>query len=330
MNNDVALIVVPIAVAVLLGVGVVAFRRRRAAQPAIRRDAPTIETAAPRRPRLATRLGGLFRRAVDQQFWDDLEEALIAADAGVATAADVVGRVRAGDPATAGEAREAVRAALLDIFETADRSIHHVGSPSVIVVVGVNGSGKTTTIAKLASILMAEGRSVLVAAADTFRAAAAEQMVAWGTRIGFDVVRGGDGADPASVAFDARSAAVARGRDTLIVDTAGRLHSKQNLMDELSKIVRVLGREGEIGEVLLVLDGSTGQNGIAQARAFTQAVGVTGTVITKLDGSAKGGVALAVEREMGIPVKLIGVGEGSGDLLHFEPAAFIDELLGES
>jgi fused signal recognition particle receptor len=223
-----------------------------------------------------------------------------------------------------------LRAELLACFADTDRSLHTDGSPAVVVVVGVNGSGKTTTIAKLARDLIGAGKSVLVAAADTFRAAAAEQMVTWGDRIGFDVVRGGDGADPASVAFDGRTAAAARARDVLVVDTAGRLHSKQNLMDELGKIVRVLSREEPIAEVLLVLDGSLGQNGIAQARAFTDVVGVTGTVITKLDGSGKGGVAIAVERELGIPVKLVGVGETAGDLLHFDPATFVDELLGES
>jgi len=178
---------------------------------------------------------------------------------------------------------------------------------------------------------MTNGRSVLVGAVDTFRAAAAEQMIAWGDRIGFDVVHGSEGADSAAVAFDALSAARAKGVDVLVVDTAGRLHSKQNLMDELAKVVRVLGRDsGSVDEILLVLDGSTGQNAIAQARAFTEAVGVTGIVITKLDGSAKGGMSLAVERDLGIPLKLIGVGEGVGDLLHFDPTAFVDDLLGEA
>jgi fused signal recognition particle receptor len=220
---------------------------------------------------------------------------------------------------------------MVEGFGGIDRSLADTGSPAVIVVVGVNGSGKTTTIAKLAAGHMESGRSVLVAAADTFRAAAAEQMITWGDRIGFEVVRGSDGADPAAVAHDALSAARARGKDVLIVDTAGRLHSKRNLMDELTKIVRVLGRDGHaVDEVLLVLDATTGQNGIVQARTFMEAVGVTGIAVTKLDGSAKGGVALAVERELGVPLKLIGVGERPEDLLHFEPERFVDELLGDA
>ena len=303
-------------------------RRRRSEPRAIRRDVPTFEQTVSARPRLGTRLGGLFRREIDAAFWPALEEALIAADAGVATAVSVVERSRGRDPATRDEARQAVRSELLAAFGTGERSLSDAGDPTVIVIVGVNGSGKTTTIAKLADRFIAEGRSVLVGAADTFRAAATEQVVAWGERLGFDVVRGGEGADPASVAFDARSAAVARGRDVVMIDTAGRLHSKRNLMDELAKVVRIVSRDGPLDEVLLVLDGSTGSNGLAQARAFTEAVGVTGAVITKLDGTAKGGVAIAVERDLGIPIKLIGVGERPEDLLHFDPAAFVDELLG--
>jgi fused signal recognition particle receptor len=324
-------VLIGVAVVTVVVIAVLLLRRQRTPDGIeIRRDAPTVDSAPAARPRFGTRIGGLFRRSLDESFWVDLEEALVAADAGIATATDVVQAVRAGEPPTTEAARTALRTELLARFADVDRRVRTQGEPAVVVVVGVNGSGKTTTIAKLARDLVAGGRSVLVAAADTFRAAAAEQMVTWGDRIGFDVVRGGDGADPASVAFDGRSAAVARGRDVLIVDTAGRLHSKRNLMDELGKIVRVLSREGEIGEILLVLDGSIGQNGIAQARAFTDAVGVTGVVVTKLDGSGKGGVAIAVERELGIPVKLIGVGEGAGDLLHFDPATFVDELLGES
>jgi fused signal recognition particle receptor len=322
-------------VAVLLLVAVVSVvvvRRRSSVQgdPVIERDAPTIERREVVEGRFGTRLGGLFRRSLDPGFWNELEEALISADVGLATATSVVDAVRSSEPDSAEAARSTLRDELLACFGDRDRSLHLSGSPAVVVVVGVNGSGKTTTIAKLARDLDAADRSVLVAAADTFRAAAAEQMVEWGDRIGFDVVRGAEGADPASVAFDARSAAKARRRDVVIVDTAGRLHSKQNLMDELGKIVRVLSREGEVAETLLVLDGSIGQNGIAQARAFTDAVGVTGCVITKLDGSGKGGVAIAVERDLGIPVKFLGVGEGAGDLLHFEPAPFVDELLGVS
>jgi fused signal recognition particle receptor len=312
-------------------VGWVLLRKRRRPRAAIRRDAPTTDSAEPPRPRLGTRLGEIFTRRLDSSFWTSLEEALLAADVGVAMTASIVERVRAADPSDPQEARLALREMLVGDFGTRDRSVATVGRPVVVVVVGVNGSGKTTTIAKMAAEHIAAGRSVLVAAADTFRAAAAEQMVSWAARIGFDIVRGADGADPAAVAFDALSAAQARGVDVLIVDTAGRLHSKQNLMDELAKVVRVLGRDsGSVDEILLVLDGSTGQNGIAQAKAFTAAVGVTGVVVTKLDGTAKGGSALAVEHDLGLPLKLIGVGEGSGDLLHFDPGTFVDELLGDA
>lgn len=319
--------------AVLLIVAVivlVARRRARMNRAPIRRDAPTTTISPATAPRLGTRLGGVFKRSVDAAFYVELEEALLAADVGLASATRIVDAVRELEPDDAAAARAAVRAALLEHFHDADRTLDLSGRPAVVVVVGVNGSGKTTTIAKLARDLAEQGARVLVAAADTFRAAAAEQLVTWGERVGFDVVRGGDGADPASVAFDGRAAATARGHDVVIVDTAGRLHSKQNLMDELAKIVRVLSRDGRVSEVLLVLDGSIGQNGIAQARAFTEAVGITGAVITKLDGSGKGGVAVAVEQDLGIPIKFIGVGEGAGDLLHFDPEAFVDELLGAS
>ncbi len=198
----------------------------------------------------------------------------------------------------------------------------------MIVVVGVNGTGKTTSIAKLANRLKTAGREPLLGAADTFRAAADAQLRTWADRVGVQVVGGQPGADPAAVAFDALQAARARGREAVIVDTAGRLHSKHNLMEELGKVVRVLRREaGEVDEVLLVLDATTGQNGIAQVRQFTEAVGVTGIILTKLDGTARGGVAVAVERELGVPVKFIGVGEGMDDLLPFEPAEFVDALL---
>lgn len=315
----------------LVVIGLLLLRRARrgpSVEP-IRRDAPTIE-AAPERPRIGTRLGGLFHRSIDSGFWSSLEDALIGADVGVATVSRVVARVKDTDPGSPEEARRALRSELVACFSETDREIHSRGEPGVVVVVGVNGSGKTTTIAKYAKSLLDSGGTVLVAAADTFRAAAAEQVASWGERVGFDVVRGEEGADPASVAFDALAAARARGCGVLIVDTAGRLHSKQNLMDELGKIVRVLSREaGGIAEILLVLDGSTGQNGIAQARAFTEAVGVTGIAVTKLDGTAKGGIAVAVEHDLGVPIKLVGVGEGDGDLLHFDPARFVDELLGE-
>ncbi|HEY4606107.1 MAG TPA: signal recognition particle-docking protein FtsY, partial [Acidimicrobiia bacterium] len=208
------------------------------------------------------------------------------------------------------------------------RELHLVGDPSVILVVGVNGTGKTTTIAKLAARLEGEGKKVILAAADTFRAAAGAQLQTWGDRLGVDVVGGQEGGDPASVAFDAISSARAKGADVVIVDTAGRLHAKKNLMAEMSKIHRVAaGTRGAVDEVLLVLDATAGQNGITQVREFSEAVPVSGIVLTKLDGTAKGGIVIAIERQLGVPVKLVGVGEGIDDLVPFDPDRFVDELL---
>lgn len=319
-----------IAIAVVGAAFAVWRLRARRDQPEIRRDRPTFTATVPAVGRIGTHLGGLFRVSMGDHFWGSLEDGLIGADVGVAMASALVERVRAAEPSTTDEARTMLRSALIGVFGDRDRTLSTDGEPAVIVVVGVNGSGKTTTIAKLAGEFARQHQSVLVAAADTFRAAAAEQMVAWGARVGFEVVRGSDGADPAAVAFDGLTAARSRGRDVLMVDTAGRLHSKRNLMDELAKVVRVLRREaGAISETLLVLDGSTGQNGIAQASAFAAAIGVTGVAVTKLDGTAKGGVAVAVEADLGVPLKLIGVGEGPEDLLHFDPVGFVDDLLGD-
>ncbi|MDH3308429.1 MAG: signal recognition particle-docking protein FtsY, partial [Acidimicrobiia bacterium] len=242
----------------------------------------------------------------------------------------VVGRVKKSAPEGVDAIRRALRTELLAVLAGQDREVHRSGSPAVIVVVGVNGVGKTTTIAKLAARLREEGAESLLGAADTFRAAADTQLRTWADRVGVDIVAAAPGSDPASVAHDAYTAAKARGKDAVIVDTAGRLHSKQNLMSELTKIVRVLEKEaGRIDEVLLVLDATTGQNGIAQTRQFTEAVGVTGIVLTKMDGTARGGIAIAVERELGIPVKFIGVGEGVDDLVRFDPEAFVDALLSD-
>jgi fused signal recognition particle receptor len=215
----------------------------------------------------------------------------------------------------------------------ADRSLrtlpHPDGSPAVVLVVGVNGTGKTTTCGKLARVLVADGRSVVLGAADTFRAAAADQLQTWGERVGAETVRGPEGGDPASVAFDAVAKGKEKSVDTVLVDTAGRLHTKAGLMDELGKVKRVIEKHGPVDETLLVLDATTGQNGVVQARVFTEAVDVTGIVLTKLDGTAKGGIVVAVQRELGIPVKLIGLGEGPDDLAPFEPEAFADALLGD-
>jgi len=264
----------------------------------------------------------------DDEAWERLEEALIAADVGVPATAELVQRLEArGDGDLAAGLQEEIARMLgepgrLDLHER----------PSVILVVGVNGTGKTTTIGKLAAKLGEHGRSVVVAAADTFRAAAEEQLEIWATRAGADFVGSERGGDPAAVAFDAIGAAQARGRDIVVVDTAGRLHTQTNLMEELSKVRRVIGQklEGAPHETLLVVDATTGQNGLQQARLFGQAVEVTGVALTKLDGSAKGGIAVAIAHELGLPVKLIGIGEGLDDLRPFDPADFARALVGPS
>lgn len=286
--------------------------------------------AKPRRA-LAEALRGVFAgQTLDAAFWSRLEEALIAADVGVEAATEIVDRVKVRRPSSSGEARRWLAEELEACLPADGRSLNLKGRPAVIMVVGVNGTGKTTTIAKLAAKLKEEGRTVLLGAADTFRAAAADQLRTWGERVGVDVVGGGEGGDPAAAAFDAYRAASARGRNVLIVDTAGRLHAKRHLMEELGKIKRVLEREaGSVDEVLLVLDATAGQNGIVQAKEFLEAVGVTGIVLTKLDGTAKGGIVVAIERRLGIPVKLVGVGEGLDDLLDFRPHDFVSALLAE-
>ncbi len=282
------------------------------------------------RQALSDRLSGVFNRSgFDDDFWSDIEDSLVAADVGVAAASSAVAVVQAKNPESPSEVRGLLATQLVAQLADTDRHLEVAGEPSVVLVVGVNGSGKTTTIAKLAQQLNSASSPVLLGAADTFRAAAADQLKTWADRIGVDIVAGESGADPASVAYDSFHAAKARGAGVVMVDTAGRLHSKSNLMDELGKVARVLRREaGHIDEVLLVLDGTTGQNAIGQARAFTEVVGVTGIVLTKLDGTARGGVAIAVEQELGIPVKYIGVGEGVEDLIPFDPEAFVDALLG--
>ena len=321
------LLVVAAAVFVVVAVALVWGRRRRRRPAQLRRDAPTVGATGARHG-LGERLAAVFGAAPDAATWTALEEALLAADVGVATTTALVEAVRGRGVKDGAAARRALRDEMVAAFASGDRSLRLVGSPAIVVVVGVNGSGKTTTIAKLATRWHQAGRRVLLGAADTFRAAAADQLRAWGERLGIAVVAGNPGADPAAVAHDALAAARARGCDVLIVDTAGRLHDKRNLMDELSKIVRVLGRDGTaISEVLLVIDGTTGQNGLAQARAFSAAVGVTGVAVAKLDGTSRGGIALAIERELGIPIKLIGVGEGIGDLREFAPGEFVDSLL---
>ncbi|MQA84200.1 MAG: signal recognition particle-docking protein FtsY [Streptosporangiales bacterium] len=279
----------------------------------------------------------LSRETLDEDAWEEIEDTLITADVGVASSRDIVEelrtKVRVEGARTQDEVRALLRSGLLaQIGSDVDRSLRtlpHGDRPAVMLVVGVNGTGKTTTCGKLGRVLAADGRSVLLGAADTFRAAAADQLQTWGERVGAEVVRGREGADPASVAFEAVRAGVERRVDTVIVDTAGRLHTKAGLMDELGKVKRVVEKHASVDEVLLVLDATTGQNGLQQARVFTEVVNVTGIVLTKLDGTAKGGIVIAVQRDLGVPVKLVGLGEGPDDLAPFEPDAFVDAILGE-
>ena len=273
-------------------------------------------------------------RKVDEGMLEELEEALILADLGVETATRAVGELRERAKREAIESPEALRHALADIISAMlidNPGLDLSTKPAVILVIGVNGVGKTTTIGKIAAKLAAQGKRVMLAAADTFRAAAAEQLTVWAGRAGADIVAHGEGADPAAVVFDAISAAKARGSDVVIVDTAGRLHNKQNLMKELEKIDRVIGRElpGAARETLLVLDATTGQNAVSQAAEFNRAAKLTGIALTKLDGTAKGGIVVAISASLGVPVKFVGVGEGVDDLLPFEPQAFAKALLEE-
>jgi fused signal recognition particle receptor len=331
-------------------------------------EAPPLEVPAPVAGRLArlrdrlARSGSplgtrllevLSRDHLTQDDWDELEETLLLADVGAGPSAELIAalrtQVRVHGLHETGEVRTLLRAQLIALVDPSlDRSLAtgpvapgaeptaaageaavlpaHL--PAVVLVVGVNGTGKTTTVGKLARMLVAEGRTVVLGAADTFRAAAADQLETWGARVGVPTVRSDrDGADPAAVAFDAVRTGKQTGADVVLVDTAGRLQNKAGLMDELGKITRVITREAPLSEVLLVLDATTGQNGLNQARVFAEVAGVTGIVLTKLDGTAKGGIVIAVQRELGVPVKLIGLGEGADDLAPFDPEAFVDGLL---
>ncbi|GLY72631.1 signal recognition particle-docking protein FtsY [Actinoallomurus iriomotensis] len=279
----------------------------------------------------------LSRDALDDEAWEEIEDTLVTADVGVAPSRQIVEDLRtkvkvlgSRDPA---EVRALLKEELLgQIGKDWERSLRtepHGAQPAVVLVVGVNGTGKTTTCGKLARVIVGDGRTVLLGAADTFRAAAADQLQTWGSRVGAEVVRRDEGTDPASVAFEAVKQGIAAGVDTVIVDTAGRLHTKTGLMDELGKVKRVIEKQAQVDEVILVLDATTGQNGLQQARVFAEVVDVTGIALTKLDGTAKGGIVIAVQRELGVPVKLVGLGEGPDDLAPFEPEAFVEAILGD-
>jgi fused signal recognition particle receptor len=276
----------------------------------------------------------ITRDRIDEDTWEEFEATLITSDLGVAPTTELVDslrdKLRVEGVSAPGEARAILRAELIKLVDpTMDRSINadRTDQPAVVMVVGVNGTGKTTTVGKLARVLVAEDKDVLLGAADTFRAAAADQLETWGSRVGVPTVRGAEGADPASVAFEAVKAGIELEVDVVLIDTAGRLHTKVGLMDELGKVKRVIERQAPVGEVLLVLDATTGQNGLTQARIFAEVVDVTGIVLTKLDGSAKGGIVVQVQRELGVPVKLVGLGEGADDLAPFDAEVFVDALL---
>jgi fused signal recognition particle receptor len=300
--------------------------------PAVRAKPNFRDRLGKARGALGGYLSGIRSRKVDAETWDELEEALIRADVGVAATQQILTDLRTVAEAEAisdpEELLDRLKGELKTLLGTGDRSLRlEDGKPNVWLFVGVNGVGKTTTIGKVARQQLDAGRTVVMAAGDTFRAAAAEQLGGWADRTGADLVRGSEGGDPSSVIFDAVQRAAARGGDLVLGDTAGRLHTKTNLMEELRKVRRVADRDpGQVTEVLLVLDATTGQNGLAQAQQFTEAVDVTGVVLTKLDGSAKGGIALAVQTALGIPIKLVGLGETVDDLVEFDPEAFVDAL----
>ena len=288
------------------------------------------------------RLATVFQGSdVDDELWDSLEEVLIGADTGVATTMDVLDHVRAAKPRSSEEVRDLLRRELTALLERANapkgrlwglaEGAAEPEAPALVLVVGVNGTGKTTAIGRLAHLYRQQGAKVIAAAGDTYRAAAIEQLQVWGKRVGAEVIAHQQGSDAAAVAFDAIEAAKARDTDIVFVDTAGRLHNKQNLMDELAKVRRIierhLGRSPD--EVLLVLDATTGQNGLSQARAFTEFVDVTAVMLTKLDGTAKGGIVFSVATELGLPVRFVGTGQGEGDIAPFDPGQFVDSLLAE-
>ena len=321
------------------------------AETAATQTAPELDTIAPSAGRLERLRGRLaksqnaFGRSMlgllgggdlDEASWEEVEDTLLIADLGPVTTASVIEHLRAQMAASSVRSEAEARAVLREVliaelnpgWDRSIRALPHADKPSVLLVVGVNGTGKTTTVGKLARVLVADGRRVVLGAADTVRAAAADQLQTWAARVGADVVRGAEGADPASVAFDAVDRGIEIGADVVVIDTAGRLHTKTGLMDELGKVKRVVDKRATVDEVLLVLDATIGQNGLTQARVFADVVDITAVVLTKLDGTAKGGIVFRVQQELGVPVKLVGLGEGPDDLAPFEPAAFVDALLG--
>jgi fused signal recognition particle receptor len=313
-------------------------------KPALEKPEPSAGRLVRLRARLARSqsalgrglLSVLSRDHLEEEDWEEIEESLITADVGIEATQVIVERLRERVRVLGTKTVAEVRAQLVEELVAAlepdmDRSLktaRHDGRPAVVLVVGVNGAGKTTTCGKIGRVLIGDGGTVLFGAADTFRAAAADQIQTWGERVGAETVRGPEGGDPASVAFDAVKRGIDTGVDTVLIDTAGRLQNKVGLMDELGKVKRVVEKHGPVDETLLVLDATTGQNGLEQARVFTEVVDVTGVVLTKLDGTAKGGIVIAVQRKLGIPVKLVGLGEGPDDLAPFEPAAFVEALVG--
>ena len=313
------------------------------APPALEKPEGTASRLVRLRQRLSRSQGGLgkgllallSRDRLDEDTWEDIEDTLLTADIGVAPTQELVDKLRTRLRVEGGGAaspRDVLREELVSLVDPEmDRRLSISGTdgkPGVVLVVGVNGAGKTTTVGKIGRILVAEDRRAVLGAADTFRAAAVEQLATWGERVGVPVIRGPEGSDPASVAFEAVKQGVDGEYDVVLVDTAGRLQNKAGLMDELGKVKRVIEKQAPVTEVLLVLDATTGQNGMIQARVFSEVVDVTGIVLTKLDGSAKGGIVVAVQRELGVPVKLVGLGEGPDDLAPFDPEAFVDALLG--
>jgi len=347
--------IILIAAVLLFGAGVLLWSRRQAAKPARQATTPTHDAQVPALRTRMSKARGAFagalmristRSGITTETWTELEEALLLADVGVRVADELLAGLRAGVKAKEivepTQLLNALRYEMTARLTGADRALRLVpgpaDSPNVWLFVGVNGVGKTTTIGKVAAQQLSEGRSVLMAAGDTFRAAAAEQLTTWAERSGAEIVRGNEGGDPSAVIFDAIERASARHIDLVLADTAGRLHTKSNLMDELSKVRRVAAKgKGRVTEVLLVIDATTGQNGLAQAREFGAATrgvdtpkdetGVTGVVLTKLDGSAKGGIVFAIETELGLPVKLVGIGETMADLVPFDPVEFVDALV---